>query len=348
LSYFAKKPGGGRTSFALIKKEKGVKGTSQLTVKNDEVTSINDLLKKSVITLERANQLVFDLVSRLNREKARAKYPESHAFHPVNLKIINGYLTDEYSDRDLVDSGTIKHELKRAILAIGQLSLQTASKEELQAFLNSKYKADPNRQRRIVGKLNTLLKYLNRGFRLRKQREVFVEVVSIDRSEMTFASKQVPPELSLLIRVAFWTGARFGELMALTESSFRDDHLFIQYQIDRQLQRRETKTRKERKALIIPDGVEDVKTWCAISHDNKNSLRSLNAGYHLSKVLGRKVRFHDLRHSYARILAEQDLGLTEISEYIGDSLVVCEKHYKGWVRSEFAISSRFKQLKLRS
>lgn len=75
-------------------------------------------------------------------------------------------------------------DLKRAVEAIGHLSLFSATKAELQDELKKRLSPRPNTHRRVVSRLNQLLKFVGRDFQLVKMREVFNEVKYLSEKDL--------------------------------------------------------------------------------------------------------------------------------------------------------------------
>jgi integrase len=340
-TYYIKTPRKGvRKTFALIARQRIGAKLLQKTVANDDLAAINSSLLAGKLSSEAAHKAAKAIATRLNQTQ---KLPDLH--HPFNLQIIAQYLQSEYEGRDIVPGSltSITYDFKRAILAIGQLSLAAATRQELQTAVNT---LPPRKQRRVVSRINSLLGYLNRDFRLKKLRDNLTPPAHMSEREMLSLAAAIclkDPIFGLMIKVAFYTGCRLGELLTLEPSSLRNSqYLFIYDQIAPDGQRRPPKTRKSRNAIIIPQGVQLVEEWCQLPLDEKLPYRT--PPRLISKHTEGRFRFHDLRHSYARYLADKGVGISELAEYMGHSVVVCEARYKGWVRSQDAIESRFNRL----
>ena len=87
----------------------------------------------------------------------------------ANRDLLEKFWKDEYEHRDLVDFESSKNDFKRAIEVAGPLSLYSASREDLQKEIAKHAKG--NKQRRVVSRLNTLLKYIQRNVKLRKDKK---------------------------------------------------------------------------------------------------------------------------------------------------------------------------------
>jgi integrase len=313
--------GSGRARFAII--EKKPNGTCQ-TVQSEALTAINVAFVEKKISFDQARIFVKDIVDQLR--------PKTAILHNQgNLKILEDYWSAEYADRDLIDLFSAKRRLIRAVEACGHYSLRSASQVELQTEINSKFKG--NKQRNLVAALNQILKWLKRDIKLRKVREEIREVPHLSAEELESVLLLIQkPELKLLYETAFATGMRLGELFAMKPQDIIGSHVRVYYQIDRLLIRRQTKNRKDRNVYTLPKHREAVKSWAVLA--TKQELRGLEFSKITRKLtekaLGRSLTFHDLRHSYAIYLVSRGVGLTLVSQSLGDTIPVTEKYYSGF------------------
>jgi len=322
MAYIVRKPGNGRKSFSVLKRDSAGKSKQ---IKNDEIDSINKAYLAKLINVESADVQVREVVKKLY-DSDTAKFKISHC--EANKVLFDQFWAAEYQHRDLVDVQSAINDFKRALDAVGTLSLISSKREELQAKVAKVGKG--NKQRRIVERLNTLLKFCRRDFKLRKDRPVRHVVNFITLTQLRLiCAKIVDVEQKLLVETAFFTGCRAGELFALTSVSVKGNRLAVNGQMDRALDSRDTKTRRGRNADIIVVGLRSVKKWCAVS--DKEKLRGLK----LSAIVGHACRaagvpvitFHDLRHSYAVHCFTKGVSLGRVAISLGNSQAVCERHY---------------------
>jgi len=283
------------------------------------------------VTLDAAVIQIKAIVRHLYAQD-RASVPK--VFHSeANKELLRRYWATEYQHRDLVDVKSARNDFERALAAIGKFSLIAATKEQLQGAV-AKF-AKGNKQRRLVERLNTLLKFCSRDFKLHKDRPVRHLVKFVTLADFKILAAQISDKPTrLLVEAAFYTGCRAGELFALNDMSLRGTvRLQVLRQVDRDGLLRETKTRRYREVNIIMVGVESVKKWCAFK--DKQGLRHLK----LSKIVARAckaaglpvITFHDLRHSYAIHCFSKGLKLKDVADSLGNSVTVCEQHYLGYL-----------------
>ncbi len=111
--------------------------------------------------------------------------------------MLEKFWKDEYDHRDLVDCESSKNDFKRAIEVAGPLSLYSASRDELQKEIAKHAKG--NKQRRVVSRLNTLLKYIQRNNleglnSFFKVRTIFLRVWSFLLKTSHSFSKSIMPQ----------------------------------------------------------------------------------------------------------------------------------------------------------
>lgn len=329
-----------RASFSIIQRLHNADGTLQnKSLKSETLDNINNQFQTGSISFEKARMLVKDIV-----EQIRAQDKEALQFHSDNQELVRRYWSEEYGHRDIVDRGSALNRLKRAADAVGPYSLYSASREELQAEIDRRFKG--NKQRAIVAAVNQLLKYVGRKDKLRRGREEFNRVRYLTKDELPRMLTHIADDkLRLMHEVAFATGLRAGELFGLLPDDIKDGHLQIFTQIDTDRRRRATKTRKERKAYILKSHLPAVKEWARIPLEErlrfrKRSIAVVTKRACLKAFPGQTDKhcvFHDLRHSYAIYMVSRGISLTLVSQSIGDSLKVTERYYSGFALTDDSI-----------
>jgi integrase len=142
-----------------------------------------------------------------------------------------------------------------------------------------------------------------------------------------------PPDLRSLVRAALLTGARRGELAALTvaDVNLKTAQIYIA----------ESKSGKPRYVPLNPEGLAHFKkavtgkTGDELVFTRKDGtawkhnfhVRALKAACEVAKVAP-MVSFHELRHTYASHLANAGIDLLTISKLLGHSDTrITAKHY---------------------
>lgn len=301
---------------------------SILCVDGEKVTAIEHPTLDR-INADRAKLAPDELEGRLQALLRELRDAQPKEYHPDNLQVVERYWQAHKHDRQRVSDAAAKEELVRAAQGAGLVLLVSGTRDELQTAYNA-YPA--TKQRRLVTHANRLLKFLNRGFLLSKKPEEPHRVSYITLKELR---KQLPnianERLRLAVAVAFATGARLGELVAMRQSG---KFVLILDQVRRNGKRGSTKNKNERAAFVIPELRAYVKAWCELSqkerlcvHTNHRRLWVL-----MKEIWG--IRPHDLRHSYAIHLAGCNFGLAEIASQLGDTEKTARKHYLPFLKSD--------------
>jgi integrase len=349
VNFVLKKPSekDGRKTFQILKRTvRQGQAPEHERIDNERLTAINLAFKNGIqdaVACEiQSREVIADLMKIERQKLPRVVHNEE------NQRLVQAYWDKEYEHRDLVDANAAKNRLIRAAEAVGSLSLFSADRKELQKAVNAKYK--DNRQRDVVSALNQLLAFAGRGIELIRREEVSDDVQYLKPSEFEAVQKHVEDPLDrLLQRVAFVTGLRQGEIFALTPESTLGTQFFSQHQIDRQLERRQTKRKmaKKRQIYVLPGGEEPFREWANLPKKTKLAMRNRKHAEVLQRACQKAfpdrdekhVVFHDLRHSYAIYLVSRGVSLTQVAQCLNNSYAVCERYYSGFVLKDETIEN---------
>jgi integrase len=140
-----------------------------------------------------------------------------------------------------------------------------------------------------------------------------------------------------LVRLAFSTGLRMGELFAIRPENIDEaGRIQVVAQVRKDGKRSLPKTRKTRLVTVLPYGKESLKVWLAVPVHERPRLR------HYHEIMARacrklwpnnpdkRIRFHDLRHSFAIEMLRLGESLTTIAGLLGNSVQVCQTYYTGF------------------
>lgn len=342
-SFAIKRPDARRRSFAVVE----VRPDGQRsTLKLESLDAVNAQLLAGALSREAAEKQVRAILAGLYAERDRT-LPQD-LFHSENLQLLDRYWMNQYQDRDLVDPGTMKADLRRAVAAVGHLSLLAAGKPELQTALNARFVGKPSLQRRAAARLNQLLHFAGRGFTLRMVRLARSEPRFLTLDELEQVLPRLPPPMQALARVAWVTGLRVGEAFALTDAALKQDCLLVATQLDVHGVRRETKTRSVRKvAYLHPDGEAWVRQFLALPDAVRAALRTERHSVLMRRackkafpgVPAKHCHLHDLRHSYAVALVQRGVPISLVAQSLGNSVAVCERYYSGYALVDEGIAT---------
>jgi integrase len=347
MRFHLKRPTGKRRSYSIVKHvPQGGGKEKTFTVYDQAIETINEQFHAGSIDSITAVKNLNEIIARLYKDHKQLQPRAVH--NQDNYNILKRYWKAEYENRDLVDPETAKADLLRAVNAIGDLPLLSATKEQLQNAVDSKFRG--NKQRRIIQKLTQILIYLGRAdVKLRLAKPAISEVKYLTEAEFELVLNKIEdPLLKLLSRVCFHTGARMGEAFDLN-GTVNDRVLYIATQIDKFGVRRATKNRKPRTTVIVEKAVPLILEWAQVKDQftmkrtaiSKAFRKACRAAFpnNRSKLL----KFHDLRHCYAIGLLNKGATVKEVADSIGDSAPVCERHYLGFIHTTSALE-RLKKL----
>lgn len=343
LKFNIKKAVAPRTSFAIIRQEEGMPA---LTIRDERIEAVNRQFREGV-AFDVCLSQIQDIKTELLKEEQR-KRPQRVRLRE-NFDLFERFWKAHYLNRDLVDVKSARNDFLRAVEALGNTPLLTAPQEDLQSVVDKKWKKQ--KHRRIVERLNQILKWARPAVHLRKARPTFEtpKHLSLAEFKKLLASLE-DPALKALYELAFFSGLREGELMALTPKSRRGQVIDVIHQIDRDGGRRDTKSRRARKAYLLPEGVEAFSVWVRV--EDKEQYRgshSLKAAcQRLFKDPLKHCTIHSLRHSYAIYLLSRGASMSHIAQSLGNSVVVCQQHYAGFTLTEDNIETLSRIIKASS
>lgn len=325
-----------RKSFSIIKRTTYKDGRlSNESIHHPALESINMQFLLGVLTSEDAIKNIKKLVNGLYRDLGLLK--PTAVFNNDNQKILDSYWKSEYVHRD-INLKTAYTDFTRVIRLLGNTSIVSASQSEIQQIANQ-FKGD--HQRRIVGRLNSILKYLNRHHevKLRMARRVRPKVKYWNDEEFLRIITLIEPyELKVLCKVCFYTGVRLGEAFAIERNSLKPNKktIAVETQMDEDDEEKPPKWGSTRPAYIRPEGIEAIEEWIKIK---SNLTMSRNALRKRLKTVCQKLfvgdvekhgTFKELRHSYAIALLMRNVGLSLIAQSMGNSEAVCQRYYAGF------------------
>lgn len=306
--------------------------TKNVIVKNSDLDAINRNLELKIIDTVTAEKNVKELIDKLYKKDGRLRLRDVH--QPDNYKILDEYWEREYSHRDLVDPSSSYSALRRAVDAVGDLPLLSATRQEIQAKLGE---FRGSKQRKLVERLSQILKFMGRTeIKLRKEKLPRHKVKYLTEPEFQTLTKRIEDEpLRTLFEVCFYSGVRIGEAFAITQPTV-GGYIRVISQIDRYDIERDTKTLGERRVYVFKNGRNAIERWIKIKSQVTMSRSALSK--YASRLFRRTFsstpdkhgKFHDLRHSYAIALLAQGVPINLVANSLGNSVAVCERYYSGF------------------
>lgn len=340
VRYQLRKPVKTRKTWSIWKDIVRPDGTRYYEKLEDErIDSINKLYSQKLKDLTECELELKNLIKGLH-ESAK----ERVTFHEDNHKIFQTYWEQEYADKENVDLDSARNDLLRALECVGSLSLVSASREQLQKQIDKKLKG--NKQRRVINKINQLLKFLKREIKLRKAPKEKVRVRYLTPTEFKKILPFIENKTYRALAVAcFITGARIGEAFALEPDDFYDGVVRITKQMDRKLVIRATKNGRDRDVLINEMELTLFNHW--LEFKDKEEIRKIKFASIVKEACKRAFpsdrnkwcTVHDLRHSYAIWLLSKGVSLSLVAQSLADSIQVCQEYYTGFVLTSESIQA---------
>lgn len=159
------------------------------------------------------------------------------------------------------------------------------------------------------------------------------------------------PEIYLYFMVAFWTGCRPSELIALTwqDVDFISKQIYINKGRVNGVQQNSTKTNKPRfidlndYALAAFEQLQALTYLkyehvfiCSETGDHYNTQKSLYKKF-VAAIKANRIRYrpaYNTRHTYATVCLMNGLNPVYVAAQLGHSLVMLTKCYARWINSE--------------
>lgn len=313
-TYWIKRPAKISHSWAILRRAAGVSEA----VDSEELDAVNGLWQAGKLTKEQAEGKVFKIKEAL-RERSKSTAASDSL---INRKVLEDYWQEEYATRILVDPDAMYNDLRRAVKAIEPVDLVVASKAELQAQVN-KLLSNRNKHRRVVARINQLLKFLGRDVRLKLSKQPRLEVKYLSEQALLKLLPSLKPKEAAFAAAMFYTGCRVGEMFSMR---IMDEHVVrVPTQVDRRHRIKDTKTGEARSVVVDPNGWGYVKEFIAMRDRIKRNMRHSS----FSRATGMPI--YALRHSYAIHMLNRGLNITDISLMLGNSVAVCNRFYTGFV-----------------
>jgi integrase len=346
VRFTLRKPDRVRRTFSIDKDILYVGGRREHAVVEDSaLEAVNSAYKSGQIDATNAEmEIRNNILPRLRSQAGiKDKILLEAQISDNNLKIFKKFWKAEYETRLMEDPGAARREFIRALRAVEPLSLVSASKSDFFQQIQ-KTTTQNNPKRKVIIRINQLLRYLKKGFQLDVPSIQYLKVKYLSVEELrTLLVCIEGREAKLLVCTLFGTGARIGEAFCFDERCLLPNNSVLithQMKIDGKIAG--IKNKKEHKSVVLPEFLEEVKEWCSIEDKRKhrNSLArqiSRAAKRAFPKNKAKQITPHDLRHSFAVHMLSLRATFTEIAMLLGDDEITVRKHYIGYELTDVAI-----------
>jgi integrase len=333
-TYWKKTPEKPTQNWQILRREAG----KSKAEKSDALEAINLLWRAGKLDREQAERRVNALVLTLQKA-SKANLADQSL---VNRKLMEDYWQSEYETRILVDADAMYNDLLRAIKAIEPVDLVSATRAELQAKVN---KLLPNRgkQRRVVARINQLLRYLGREVKLQAAKKPRPEISYLNEADLLKVLPKLPTFTRLFAGAMFYTGARPGEMFRMFIKG--PQVIRIPDQLNRKKEVQDTKTGQGRDVLVEPKGWKYVEDFIKYRDSIKDKEKLPRNARHATFKKETSVVIYDLRHSYAIHMLNKGLSMSDIALLLGNSVAVCNEYYLGFVAKPETIEAMKQRLK---
>lgn len=335
------KPDRAHKSYRLYKRWDSTKAMEK--IESEALDLVNRGLRDGTLGKAEADRLAVKIREDAKRARDAQKGLPVLFFNNDNLKLLDDYLTNSYLKRRKVKAAS-KHrrkvELKRAVGMLNQVSLRVASEDEITDKLFESIK-DPGIYNAMAGCLNSILKYAQRDVRIQTLSVDYQDITYLNEAEFKTILGDLPDDgTRLACRVAFATGARWGECLGMETDrikvSPKSGKVFIY--INQQWHVKDKKydppkRGKRRDTLVMTDYIEDVRLWCTLTLEQRLEVGSPSDTLLAATVkrwpskANKRCTVHSLRHSYATHLLQRGVSLSLVARFLGNHLKVTELYY---------------------
>lgn len=380
VNYIIKKPDSVRNSFSILiqttlpdKTREPYKKfeDSRLDALNKEWKFSDKSDHKKIELLKKVEEIRKELNDIQRKRDGRDRLHKNQD----NEKILQKFFEERINHRrDIVSHDEMRFDFSAAVEKIGNISLQTASKIQIQDQIN---KIEKNSiHRRVCSRINSLLAFIGRKERVQKALDDTDPFVIKENEFLQLLLNIKPPEgydehkddIKNLFIVLYYTGLRIGEAFALQNRTDKyreygkklnyviDNHVYVNAQMlqDKVLNNirknkyDSTKTGKARISFIYPNKqMKKIEAWINLPLSEKEKIRDIGFSYVLKKSLLKtfpdkldkmgRMKAHDCRHSYAANMLNLGLNISQVAKLLGNGVNVSEKFYLPYSASEEAL-----------
>jgi integrase len=345
IGFSIKRPNKTRRTFAVHKNVIYLNGKrKQPLVEDSRIDAVNINLQRGLLTVDQAYaELKGSVIPALRRENnVQEKKLLEDQISETNKKVFLAFWDDKYHGSHLINETSTRNDLLAALRDIEPLSITTASKADLKDKLNA---LPAKKQRRDVIRINQLLEFLGRNFRIEKKPQSQREVDYVTWDELQEILPHIYSEEVRYLAIALWgTGARIGEAFAPGFMRLKPNMtIYINKQLDLDGNVRDIKNSKPHHTMLLPEAKEGYLKWCAVPDKERFRISAINQIIRASKLAfpkrrDKQISAHDLRHSYAIQLLGLGASLTQIALVLGDSISTVQLHYTGFVMTDEAVA----------
>lgn len=357
ISYFIKEPTETRRSFSIVMRKQFPDGKREhSTVKLQIIKDINKELKSEKISPSVAKMRINEIKDGLY--KTEKKLRGVLELDSKNEEAYHTYLDKHYSKlkrQNLKDFKAAENEIMRAFRALGNVSIRTASRDEIENQIVEHCGDNIMKQRKIASRLNSVLKSIGRNdIKLTVLKRPHHDVIFITETELGELIDHIETNVAkdrtfgnltrdqfiILIKALFYSGLRIGEAKAADIKNWRPaDRVYrVTHQIDDNGKKRLPKGDKTRRIVIHKRGEKAFSQWLKFEGKSKinRNLLTKNLKSFCEKLFQKDetkhLTLHSMRHCMAVFyLRDCSFSLSAVASLLGDSIHVTEIYYANFV-----------------
>lgn len=343
---FRIEPPQGRSTTFRVRQKSPETDNKWTALKLSEVDIANKLFLSGTSkehTHEKLKLLLADLYKHRDRKKTKAPIMSG------NLKIVDLMWKEKYNrrrTRNMKSPEDSKYQLTKAAEACGLFPLDTCDLEELADHLDANLGSDQNRLARRTLWINSILQYLGRN-KLQSVGRKRTKFSYLNEDEFKSMIAQIvdDDELYNLAHIAFYTGARLGEIFFIQPRHLKTKTLHLELQMTDKFQEDGTykddtlKSGYDREIFLYKGVRPELEDWSKVPFKHRYVVRERAYSKLIAKACEKAfgledpvkiLTFHDLRHCHAIWLLQKGATITEVAQQLGNGLDVCYRYYSGF------------------
>lgn len=354
VRYSLKSPWGSQKNFRIVVYKDTDFGREYFPFKDERLDAINQQFRDGLLTKSQTVMALKQIISEKYRTSDDLKMKlRNTSLCEQNDALLERFWRETYGSNFLSDPKTARYEYERALRCLGSVSLLTAKSEEIHEAL--KKTCTISQHRRVVGKLNHLLRFNGRALKLKKPPKPKKVIKYLKKDEILLLAQSAPDQwMRDCVLGLFGTGCRIGEFLAIGEDDLRDQSVWIDKQItikdraDEAGTIKSPKRNKEGMVEVIPFCWESVERWALSEKSEADYKKIFDFITTTSQTLWAKNKLkhitpHDLRHSHAIYLINLGATLQDVARNLRNNIKVTEEYYSGFAHTD-ATRNRLKSL----
>jgi integrase len=311
-----------------------------------EIDAANKLLKDGTVSKEHTHKKLKVILAAqyAHRDRKKKKAP----FMSKNLELVEKMWEEKYNRRrrrNMKRPNDSKYQLQKAAEACGLHPIDTCDLDQLADYLDSTLGDNQNRLQRRITWINSILQWLGRN-KLQNVDRTRSKVKYLNEDEFKRMYVYIRDKTTrTLARIAFYTGARLGEIFFIQPRHLKDNVLFLELQMtDEKLPdgtyKEDTLKSGYSRDIFLYDGVrKDLEEWAAVPFAERYKIREKSFCKRITRACKKAfgeadpiklLTFHDLRHCHAIWLLQAEATITEVAQQLGNGLDVCYRFYSGF------------------